>query len=82
MAVIAFLTGNKWGRYLALALLIVALITTAILQIYSKGKKAEKLKALQSKIKNLEVGIKTNEMVNNMPANERLDRLHKHWTRD
>ena len=64
-----------------LALLFSSLFGLAILKIYSAGKGAAKLDQMQSKLKNLEIGIRNHEAINNMPANKRTERLRDYWTR-
>ena len=72
---------QKSRAYVMLALLFSTLFGLAILKIYSAGKGAAKLDQMQSKLKNLEIGIRNHETINNMPANKRTERLCDYWTK-
>lgn len=81
MSLIAFFTGNKWGRYLVIALLIAGLVGVAVARIYAAGSKDEKLKQLNRKIKVLQIGINNDSDINGMSNGERAERLRRYWTK-
>lgn len=75
-----FLT-TKIGRYVALGVLSVLIISVFIARIYNKGKEAERLRQSEASLKNLRTRIAVDEEIRNLSLADRRNRLER-WVRD
>ena len=76
---IAWLAGSKVGRWISIALLIIASLSLLAARFYAKGKEAEKAKQTQKALKHLRERINSDETIARMSAAERRRRLSDDW---
>ena len=81
LSVLAWLTGSKVGRYLALGLLAVSVVGVVILRVYVAGKRDEQLKQAQASLNAVRDKVKSDEAIRRLPASERRRRLLDEWSR-
>ncbi|MCV6546699.1 MAG: hypothetical protein OIF56_05365 [Cohaesibacter sp.] len=79
MSILAFFTGSKAGRWLALALLIMASLSLFAVRMFSRGRQAEQAKQTQQALTRLRTRIETDEAISRLPADERRKRLSDDW---
>lgn len=78
--VLAWLTGSRVGQYMAGAVLIAAIVLIAIWRIFSAGKNAAKIEAIQESVNAFAKRVTTDNDLERMSAAERRQRLQQHWT--
>ena len=81
MSVLAFLTGSRIGRYVALALLGAALLFFTWRYIRARGAEAERLKSVTRTLSVIKDKVEHDEEIGGLPADERRRRLRE-WARD
>lgn len=81
LSIIAWLMGSKVGRYVALGLLITALIAVAVWRIYAAGQAREQARQAEAALKALRERIKVDDEVARMAPADRRKRLSE-WVRD
>lgn len=79
--VLAWLTGSKVGRYLALGLLAVSVVGVVLLRVYAAGKRDEQLKQTQASLNAVREKVKSDEAIRRLSASERRRRLLDEWSR-
>jgi hypothetical protein len=80
MGLIAFLIGNKMGRYIAGALLVLAMVGLVLLSVRRGGENAAKLARQLETLQAIRERIKVDETVRSMPVADRRDALRS-WVR-
>ena len=78
---IAWLAGSKAGRWISVALLVIASLSIFASRFYAKGKEAEQAKRTQEALKRLRERMKSDETIARMSTAERRRRLSDDWSR-
>ena len=81
LSVLAWLTGSKVGRYIALGLLAVSVVGVVLLRVYVTGKRDEQLKQAQSSLNAVRNKVKSDEAIRRLSASERRRKLLDEWSR-
>nr|WP_319485660.1 hypothetical protein [uncultured Cohaesibacter sp.] len=77
---VAWLAGSKAGRWVSIALLVIASLSVFAARFYAKGKEAEQAKRTQEALKRLRERMKSDEAIARMSATERRRRLSDDWS--
>lgn len=81
LSVLAWLTGSKVGRYIALGLLAVSVVGVVVLRVYAAGKRDEQLKQAQASLSAVRDKVKSDEAIRRLSASERRRKLLNEWSR-
>ncbi|PLW77900.1 hypothetical protein [Cohaesibacter celericrescens] len=79
MNMLAWLVGSRLGRWVASALVVIALVGYVALSFYRRGLNAEQTKRTAKALKRLKERIGTDETIRRMPVDERRKRLSDDW---
>ena len=77
MTVIAWLLGSRLGRYAALIILAAISVASAFAMVYKKGAEAERAKQRQATFRKIQLRVKSDAIIANLPADERRRRLRE-----